>query len=419
MANKKDRIDRRDFLKTVGAAGLGSVFAAGQAHGMGKPPKAEDIKKEEKKKEEPKLPQVPRRRLNRRVKETVPILSLGAMFNTVQNQLILRKCLDWGVNYWDTANSYAGGMSEIGIGNFLEANPEVRKDVFIVSKASKANSIDEVEERLQLSLKRLKTDHIDLYYGVHAMNNPADLTDDLRKWAESAKKRKLIRYFGFSTHKNMTECLRAAVNLEWIDVIMTTYNYRVIQDREFLQAAEDCYISGIGIVAMKVQARGQKIETKMDGMVAGDFVRSGYSSGQAKLKAALQDERVCSACTKMQNVAILTSNVAAVLDKKSLSQSELDTLKGYAKASCNGYCAGCANICDSVLSDTPYVSEIMRYLMYYNSYGEQDRAKELFAQIPREVRNRLLSTDYSAVEARCPQKLAIGKLVAEAVAKMA
>jgi len=45
----------------------------------------------------------------------------------------------------------------------------------------------------------------------------------------------------------------------------------------------------------------------------------------------------------------------------------------------------------------------MRYLMYYNSYGDQDRARGLFAQIPRRVKNRLLTTDYALAEARCPR----------------
>ncbi|MCK4752875.1 MAG: aldo/keto reductase [Planctomycetes bacterium] len=418
MSEKRNKIDRRNFLKTVGAAGLGSVYICGSASGAGEPSKAGDVKKKAKK-EESKLPQVPTRPISSKISERVPILSLGAMFNVSQNQVILRKCLDWGVNYWDTANSYAGGTSETGIGNFLEANPDVRKDVFIVSKASRAESMEDVEARLQTSLKRMKTSYIDLYYGVHAMNNPADLTDELRKWAESAKKRKLIRYFGFSTHKNMAECLLAASKLDWIDAIMTTYNYRVMQDEKLESAVEQCFSKGIGLIAMKVQARGQKIEAKGDRAIAAKFLQSDYSEGQAKLKSVLQDERFCSACTKMQNIAMLTSNVAASLDRTTLSRSDMDVLKGYAAGSCGGYCAGCANICDSVLPDAGYVSDVMRYLMYYNSYGEQERARASFARIPRAVRSRLLGVDYKAAEAKCPQGLAIGKLVAEAVSKLA
>jgi hypothetical protein len=112
-------------------------------------------------------------------------------------------------------------------------------------------------------------------------------------------------------------------------------------------------------------------------------------------------------------------NLAAVLDKTTLTQADMEVFREYAAASCNGYCAGCANICDEVLAGMPYTSNIMRYLMYYNSYGDRDMAKELFAKIPAEVRMRLLSFDYKAVEARCPQKLPIGKLISEAVSKLA
>ncbi|MHC4459539.1 MAG: aldo/keto reductase, partial [Planctomycetota bacterium] len=61
---------------------------------------------------------------------------------------------------------------------------------------------------------------------------------------------------------------------------------------------------------------------------------------------------------------------------------------------------------------------VMRYLMYYNSYGEEDRAKELFTRIPSSARNKLLNVDYSLAEARCPQHLPIGQLVAQAVRKL-
>ncbi|MHC4597208.1 MAG: hypothetical protein ACYS19_19970 [Planctomycetota bacterium] len=51
--------------------------------------------------------------------------------------------------------------------------------------------------------------------------------------------------------------------------------------------------------------------------------------------------------------------------------------------------------------------------------GERHTARELFAQIPGKVRGKLLNIDYSLAEARCPQHLPIGELVAEAVGKLA
>jgi len=281
--------------------------------------------------------------------------------------------------------------------------------------------VEKVEERLQTSLKRMNTNYIDLYYGVHGLSDPAQLDDELKQWVKSAKQRKLIRFFGFSTHKNMAQCLAAAAKLDWIDAIMTTYNFRLTQDSKMAAAIDACNKAGVGLIAMKTQAlRGyHKTDSEADEKLMKHFMQRGFTEGQAKIKAVLEDKRFSSACVGMINVSLLTLSVAAVLDKTKLSQADMEVFTEYAQATCSGYCAGCAQICDSALADAAYVSDVMRYLMYYNSYGDKDRARELFAQIPGKVRNKLLSANYSPAEARCPQHLPIGKLVAEAVSKLA
>ena len=426
MKETQNRLNRRNFLKTAGAAGLASVLAGCESRKESEP-NAVDTNAPTTAKE-PEHPQVPKRKLGKTGIE-VPCLALGALFNLVENQTILQKCFQWGVNLWDTAPDYAGENSERGIGKFLSKHPDARKKLFLVTKASDAVTVEDVERALQASLKRMNTKYIDIYYIMdrmagpdyvgHGLSDPAKLTDDLRQWVKSAKKRKLIRFFGFSTHKNMAKCLAAAARLGWIDVVMTTYSFRIMQDTQLQDAIEACHKAGIGVIAMKTQGRPQeKIETQEDKKLAGHFLQRGFTKGQAKIKAVLQDKRISSACVGMQNVKILAQNVAAVLDKTELTQQDLDVFNKYARATCSGYCAGCAYICDSALPDTPYVSDIMRYLMYYNSYGNRNRARELFAQIPANVRNKLLRMDYSLAEARCPQCMPIGKLVAEAVSKL-
>ena len=413
MKEKHNIINRRNFLKTIGAAGVGSVFASIYCIGDKNKSSAADPDSSEKVKE-PKVPQVPKRKLGKTGVE-VSSLALGTN-RAVGSQVILRKALQWGVSYWDTANNYTGGNSERGIGRFLSKNPGARKQLFIVTKASDVRSVASVEMRLQTSLRRMNTKYIDLYYGVHELYHPAQLTDELKRWVKSAKKRKLIRFFGFSTHSNMARCLAVAAKLDWIDAIMTSYNFRLLQDAKMQDAIDACHKAGIGLIAMKTQAK--KIETEEDKKLAEHFLKRGFTEGQVKIKAVLEDKRFSSACVGMLNVALLISNVAAVLDKTKLSKADMEVFKEYAAASCSGYCAGCAYICNSALPDTPYISDIMRYLMYYNSYGEQDRARELFAKIPGRVRNKLLSIDYSSAEARCPQHLPISELVAKAVSKL-
>lgn len=423
----QNKIDRRNFLKTMGAAGLGSVLGACERKQESEPnttePNAPAAAKKIKKL------QVPKRKLGKTGIE-VPCLALGALFNLVENQLILEKCFQAGVYLWDTAPDYAGENSERGIGKFISRHPDARKKLFLVTKASDAVTVEDVEKALQNSLKRMNTKYIDLYYIMdrmagpryvgHGLSDPAKLTDDLRQWVDSAKKRRLIRFFGFSTHKNMPKCLAAAAKLGWIDAAMTTYSYRIMQDPELQDAVEACHRAGVGLIAMKTQGRPQeKIETEEDKKLTGHFLRRGLTEGQAKIKAVLQDNRISSACVGMQDVGTLDQNVAAVLDKTGLTRQDMEVFNKYARATCSRYCTGCAHICDSALPDTPYVSDIMRYLMYYNSYGDRDRPRQLFAQIPAHLRNRLLKTDYSSAEARCPQQLPISKLVVQAVNKLA
>ena len=403
---KQNKIDRRNFLKTVGTAGLGTALVSTEAIAKSNDPNAAKTPAK------PKLPQVPKRKLGKTGVE-VSCLSLGTLFNVLDNQITLVKSLEWGINYWDTAPSYVNGNSEGGIGKFLKKHPSVRKDVFIVTKASGAKTPEEIEAKLQKSLKKMNTKYIDMFYAPHAMSNPKHLTDELRQWAESAKKRKLIRFFGFSTHKNMAECLTAASKLDWIDGIMTSYNFRLMQDKKLSAAIEACHKKGIALIAMKTQAK--EVKTEESKKLIQYFSSKGFTTGQAKIKAVLKDERFCSACVGMKSVALVTENAAAVIDKSKLDIKDTKVLKQHSMQTCSGYCAGCGNICERALGDMPYTSDIMRYLMYHHSYGDHERAKELFAQIPSDVRGRLLSIDYSAAEARCPQRLPIGKLMAEAV----
>jgi hypothetical protein len=121
----------------------------------------------------------------------------------------------------------------------------------------------------------------------------------------------------------------------------------------------------------------------------------------------------------MNSVALINENVAAVLDKTKLAQDDREVLEQYAARTCSGYCAGCAHICDEAVPQAPYISDIMRGLMYHDSYGNKQMAKELFAEIPAQVRANLLNIDCSAAEARCPQRMPIGRLMREAVDKLA
>ena len=232
--------------------------------------------------------QVPRRKLGRTDVE-IPVLSFGTFQVDVDNQILLRKTLQLGVNFWDTAHNYGGGNSELGIGKFLAKSPDLRKDIFLVTKASGAKTPKEIEERLQTSLKRMKTDHVDLYHGIHQCQDPAWLTDDVRKWAESAKQRGLIRYFGITSHQNTAEVVAAASKRGWLDCMMFPYNFRLMRDEKLQAAIDACHKAGITLIAMKVLGMGQKIETEADKKLVGHFLDRGFDAEQAKIKLILEE----------------------------------------------------------------------------------------------------------------------------------
>ncbi len=400
--------NRRNFLKTIGVAGLGSVLASKAKADSNEPNTAAG-------KQQSETPQVPTRKFGKAGPD-VSALSLGAI-QLIDNQVILTSSLKWGVTYWDTASGYTNGNSELCIGKFLAGRPEMRKKLFIATKASHAKGAAEVEGRLQESLKRMNTDYIDVYYGVHVLDNISQLTEDLKPWAENAKKKGLIKYFGFSTHSNMAKNLLEASKLGWVDAILTTYNFRLTKDPMMQKAIDACYKAGIALTAMKTQ-KSVNVETDEDKKLIEHFSAKGFTEGQAKIKAVMEDERIAAVTVGMNSVAFINENVAAMLDKTKLAQDDKDALAEYANATCSGYCAGCSHICDAA-SGVSNINDVMRSLMYHNSYGDTQLAKQTFAAIPADVRARLLTTDYRLAEQRCPQHMPIARLVREAVEKLA
>ena len=151
-------MERREFLKRIGAAGLGGAIAGAKGYGAdanepNAPAKEEKIQ----------ITKVPRRKLGKTGVD-VPILALG--FGAAGESIVLNQSLDWGVNHWDTSLAAAGGNSETSIGEFIAKNPNRRKEIFIVTKENESKNAADIEKCLQTSLKRLNTNYADLYFGV-------------------------------------------------------------------------------------------------------------------------------------------------------------------------------------------------------------------------------------------------------------
>jgi hypothetical protein len=395
-------ISRREFLKFAGVTGTGSVLFPGSLMAAG----------EESEKETGNA-QVPVRRFGN-TGVNVSCLALGATFDTISSQILLKQALKWGVTYWDTADCYEGGNSEIGIGQFFKKNPETRQKVFLVTKSDRRDPKG-LTELLERSLQRMNTTYIDLYF-VHGIDGIGEINNETKAWAEKAKSKGRIKYFGFSAHSNMEDCMTKAAKLGWIDGIMVSYNFRLMRTDKMRAAVEACSKAGIGLTAMKTQGGGQvsaQSETELE--MAGRFVQKGFTDRQAKIKAVWEEPNIASVCSQMPSMTVLMSNVAAALDKTKITLTDLRLLDRYAAETASCYCAGCTSICESVLGGEVPIGDIMRYLMYHNSYGDVERARACFAEISPRVRGRLAGMDYARVEGLCPQKMPIGRLIAHAV----
>ncbi len=403
MDNRHNGLTRRQWLKGAGAAGLAPLLVK-TARAQSAQPAAKEGR-------------VSTRPFGK-TGVSVSILALGTMFDVVSNQLLLKQALNWGVTYWDTADCYAGGRSEEGFGTFFGRYPQRRKEVFLVTKSC-GRSPQQMTELLERSLSRMKTDYIDLYF-LHGISGFKEVHPDTRRWAEAAKAKRKIRFFGFSTHKNMEQCLLDAATRGYIDGIMMAYNYRLMHTDEMRRAVDACTKAGIGLTAMKTQGGGPvQQESDAELKLAGRFLKTGFTEQQARIKAVWENPQIASVCSQMPSIGVLTSNVAAALDKTRLSAVDRDLLQKHAVETASAYCAGCAHICEDAIGSAVPVSDVMRCLMYHRNYGEAGLARTAFAEIPHAARLQMTQVDYQIAEQRCPRKLPIARLMAEAVSMLA
>ncbi len=399
---KRQGLTRRNFIKTIGLAGIASTgLDVGKA---GAAPEQADAGK----------PALARRKLGKTGVE-VSVLALGGMFDTINNQLLLRQARTWGVNFWDTAEAYGNGLSEEGYGRFFARNPDVRKEIFVATKLHPRDP-GAMTEGLDACLKRLSTDYVDLFY-MHAVTDFSEIASPkpFKQWASEMKKAGKIKFFGFSTHANMEDNLLSAAKEDWIDVVMFTYNFRVMNTEKMKEAIAACAGKGIGLVAMKTQGgKQEKAESEAELKFAERFLEHGFTDKQAKIMAVLENPNIASICSQMPSLTILSANVAAARNQTNLSRSDFELLEKFAAETQGSYCAGCGRICHEAVGGAVPVSDIMRCLMYYRDYGEHGLAREVYAGLPVHARERLTQVDYSLAEKACPQKLAISRLMREA-----
>ena len=137
---------------------------------------------------------------------TVSILGFGsgsrfAMYKDDDKALeALGRAIDLGITYIDTAHGYSNGQSEERIGRLMTTR---RKEVTLATKLQ-ARKADDAKRQLELSLKRLKTDQLDVVH-IHELKDLDDLAaveakDGVLKVLYAARDQKIARAIGITCH---------------------------------------------------------------------------------------------------------------------------------------------------------------------------------------------------------------------------
>ena len=136
----------------------------------------------------------------------VPLLAFGSgsrfmLYEKDEDALAaLGHAIDLGINYVDTAHNYGEGKSEERVGRLMATR---RKDVILATKLA-ARKGDDTRRQLELSLKRLKTDHVDVLH-VHSLESLEDLSaieakDGALRVVLEAREQKMTRFVGITGH---------------------------------------------------------------------------------------------------------------------------------------------------------------------------------------------------------------------------
>jgi hypothetical protein len=228
---------------------------------------------------------------------------------------IVNRAIDLGVNYLDTAAGYGRGISETYYGQVLKTR---RKEVFLSSK-TRDRTRDGSLKILDESLKRLQTDHLDLWQ-LHNVMRDEEVDQILGKGGaiealQQARDQKMVRFLGITGHYDPDVLIRAIERFPF-DTILMALNpadkHRLSFIDKLLPLATQ---KKMGVIGMKIPARGR-------------LFREG---GITKMRDALtyvMTLPVSTVIVGVDSVQQLEENVAVARDFKPMAAADMARLEG-------------------------------------------------------------------------------------------
>jgi predicted aldo/keto reductase-like oxidoreductase len=163
--------------------------------------------------------------------------------------------LDNGLYYWDTAHSYVntatGAISEERLGHIVK---DRRREIFLSTKIAERDP-EKAKAEVELSLKRLQTDHLDMLK-IHAVESMEEVNNICRKDGvldlfSRLKEEGVTRFIGFSGHGNAM-ALKAMIETGRFDSMLFAMNHydanKENRQGTLIPAAKE---RGMGIMLMK------------------------------------------------------------------------------------------------------------------------------------------------------------------------
>ena len=197
----------------------------------------------------------------------VSVIGLGTWLTFDQgvdrerSEACVRRALEVGINFFDTANVYGRGAAESFLGEVLAS---VDRDSYVLatklywpmSRTDRGLSAPQVRKQIDASLKRLRTDHVDLYQ-CHRYDPDTPLEETMEALSEVVRQGK-ARYIGFSEWT--ADQIRASVDLAekhgFVRFASSQPQYSMLARRWETEIFDLCRQEGIGQVVWSPLAQG-------------------------------------------------------------------------------------------------------------------------------------------------------------------
>ncbi len=181
-----------------------------------------------------------------------------------ESRPFFKKALELGINFFDTANAYSLGRSEEVTGKALK--DMARRDEVIISTKvfypmgdalnARGLSRKHIMDSIDQSLRRLGTDHVDLYQ-IHRWDDTTPIEETLEALYDLLRAGK-IRYIGASSMYAWQFCkaLHIADRHGWTRFVSMQNHYNLIYREEEREMIPLCIDQGIGVIPWSPMARG-------------------------------------------------------------------------------------------------------------------------------------------------------------------